>query len=896
MVYTVDEDRKGNIWIATSWGLYYFNGKSFSLAGPLETETTDLLCVQDKVWMATSKGLFIYDKGEIKQVTDSTLASLRVGSLLLLKNGTVLVGTNKGIVSYKNGAFRTFWTWDDPEYIMDMEESADGSIWFCTLEGSTYRYQKEGRLIWFDNSHNMIPRKIIVSNNGDVLVAHDKDFMVFKNGQYTEEFLGQKDKIEPGIITAMQDHENNFWVATVNGLVAIRPTNVKKFIPSEKTITGIRQFNSDSSLYVFSDDKIYAIDNDTLSEVFRFPTRFSGSLSFAEKIGPKDYLLGTSLGGIIEYRNGNYNVYAEEFLPINYATAPDRKQLLIAARNKMMVYEDGELSVTETKGNGELAIVPTCMITSKDGILLGTSSGVYRYDNGEYTNLPLSIPEKQLYINDIYDCKDGTYLLATKSYGLHRVNIKDDVCEVVSTLTTKNGLGTNSIKKILVDGNTVWITAINGVYKISDYFTKPYIVYLNAEDGLLNNSWNFSSLLMDRKGYIYIGGSAGLVRFHKDESFHSSIVQKTYITSITVNNEENYKWDTPDSLILFMGIPARYTFAPNQTSLTFHFTGLNLSHPIRVKYEYVLEGYSKTPVVTGADYASFNSLAPGNYIFKVRSTTNQLFTNEKYAVFPFTIQAPFWQTWWFRIMVSAMLVYLAYAFYQWRLSEQIKKQKAQIKVEKQLSESKILAFQARMNPHFIFNSLNAIQYFMLNNDKLATLNYLSKFARLLRQILDNSIDPKINLEKEIEMLRSYLEMEELRFDNRFSYQIKIAEDLDQTTTDIPGMIIQPFVENAIIHGLLHREEDGGLLKIDFQTNGKQVICIVEDNGVGRQKSAELNARKYTNHRSHGTSIAINRLQLLNDKEQGIINQVTFIDLEENHKPAGVRVIIQIPIL
>ncbi len=217
-----------------------------------------------------------------------------------------------------------------------------------------------------------------------------------------------------------------------------------------------------------------------------------------------------------------------------------------------------------------------------------------------------------------------------------------------------------------------------------------------------------------------------------------------------------------------------------------------------------------------------------------------------------------------------------------------------LKAAKELSDNKLNAFQARMNPHFIFNSLSSIQSLMMNNENEASIDYLSEFSTLMRQILDNSAKNKVLLKTEIAMLRSYIQLEHLRFDC-FTWNIHVGENVNEEMVEVPGMIIQPFVENAILHGLIPRGE-GGDLSISFDSNKKQIICTVEDNGIGREKSAELNSRRRRSHQSHGVNIATNRLTLLNDSKRGIVNNVTYIDKVANGQPTGTKVIIQIPIL
>ncbi len=213
---------------------------------------------------------------------------------------------------------------------------------------------------------------------------------------------------------------------------------------------------------------------------------------------------------------------------------------------------------------------------------------------------------------------------------------------------------------------------------------------------------------------------------------------------------------------------------------------------------------------------------------------------------------------------------------------------------KELSENKLNAFQARMNPHFIFNSLSSIQSLILNNETESSIDYLSEFSILMRQILDNSGQSKVTLKTEIDMLRSYIALEHLRFDG-FSRNITVAGNINEEALHVPGMVVQPFVENAILHGLVSRG-DAGRLDVSFERDEKHVICTVEDNGVGRVRSGEINRKRSRSRQSHGTAIATNRLTLLNDKKKGLVNKVEYTDKMENGIAAGTKVTIYLPIL
>lgn len=204
-----------------------------------------------------------------------------------------------------------------------------------------------------------------------------------------------------------------------------------------------------------------------------------------------------------------------------------------------------------------------------------------------------------------------------------------------------------------------------------------------------------------------------------------------------------------------------------------------------------------------------------------------------------------------------------------------------------------LALRKQMNPHFIFNALNSIQSFILQNDKLTANIYLSKFASLMRKVLENSQYQTVPLEKEIEVLRLYIELEEQRFDNTFSCVWKIAGELDFSDYKIPPLLMQPYIENAIWHGLLHKEGDK-LLLIEITSKEDLLVCSIEDNGIGRVAAMALGKNK-VNHESLGTKITQKRIDLLNSLNQDGIG-VLYVDLKNNKGDyCGTRVELSIPI-
>ena len=222
-------------------------------------------------------------------------------------------------------------------------------------------------------------------------------------------------------------------------------------------------------------------------------------------------------------------------------------------------------------------------------------------------------------------------------------------------------------------------------------------------------------------------------------------------------------------------------------------------------------------------------------------------------------------------------------------------EKEKEKLRRKLLESEHQTLRAQINPHFMFNSLNSIQYFLLRSEKESAHRYLTKFARLMRLIMNNSRFSLVSLREEIESLKLYLELEQLRFGERFTYTFTIDPDLDEMLVQIPPMVLQPYVENAIWHGLLSKER-GGLLSISLEKESEeQILCIIEDNGIGREESQRRKTRKGRKHKSAGMSLIQERLRLIaqaTNKEA----RVTIIDLKETQDQAsGTRVEVLLPL-
>jgi tetratricopeptide (TPR) repeat protein len=215
-------------------------------------------------------------------------------------------------------------------------------------------------------------------------------------------------------------------------------------------------------------------------------------------------------------------------------------------------------------------------------------------------------------------------------------------------------------------------------------------------------------------------------------------------------------------------------------------------------------------------------------------------------------------------------------------------------MRRKISEITQANLRQQMNPHFIFNTLNSIQYYMYQHDKLATNNYLTKFSSLMRKVLENSQHTSIPLRDELDALNLYLELEMIRFKDKFDFTIKVDEDIDTIQFKVPTMLIQPYVENSICHGLMP-SEGKGLIKIDIKLEKEYLACTIEDNGIGREASNDKKINSKKNHSSLGTQIVSSRLELVNAL-YGTSSKTIYTDLKNiDGEPSGTRVEIQIPL-
>jgi hypothetical protein len=343
----------------------------------------------------------------------------------------------------------------------------------------------------------------------------------------------------------------------------------------------------------------------------------------------------------------------------------------------------------------------------------------------------------------------------------------------------------------------------------------------------------------------------------------------------------------------------------NQNVFSFEFAAIYYTNPESNRHFFMLENYNNKWQPAGSDRkASYFNIPPGKYVFRVKAANSKGAWAE--SDLKITITPPWWLTWWFRTSVIILLAATFYLLIRWWLHRKFLLQLERSEREKQLAELnqkatelKMQVLRSQMNPHFIFNSLNSINMFVLENNKQRASEYLFKFSKLVRLILQNSQEAFIPLERELEALQLYLEMESLRFEQRFEYKITVSDNIDTAMLKVPPLMIQPYAENAIWHGLMHLpdrqagKKDRGHLEIEIDTKDEILFYKITDDGIGRKKAAELKSKSASRQKSMGMRITAERIIMLQQQNKTSITITDLVLADGN--PGGTEVLIKIPV-
>ncbi|HVE61042.1 MAG TPA: histidine kinase, partial [Chitinophagaceae bacterium] len=331
-----------------------------------------------------------------------------------------------------------------------------------------------------------------------------------------------------------------------------------------------------------------------------------------------------------------------------------------------------------------------------------------------------------------------------------------------------------------------------------------------------------------------------------------------------------------------------------RNTINLSFSAPEFIFPERIEYAYQLTGVDNDWKYSNyfSRKVNYSNLQPGNYIFRIKAQQGGGDWNVPSKDYTIIITPPYWQTWWFRAIGLLVSIGIIYFMLRLRLQYVRKQERGKVKHEKELLELEAKALRSQMNPHFIFNCMNSIKSLIQQKDEDKAVRYLTTFSKLLRTVLQNSDKREISLFDEIETCRLYTQLESMRFGKKINYVFNIDESIDLKSVKVPALIIQPYIENAIWHGIMPKEE-GGELSVTIQKNNDAICCIIDDDGVGREMSQQNKSRgeEPTPHQSKGVHLTQSRLNLDNTLNERNALVETHDKKDVNGKATGTRVIL-----
>ena len=929
-VYAAIQDAKGYMWFATENGASRYDGvsfKTFTVADGLADNT--IIFVQEdsqkRIWFTPLSGLpSYYYKGKIYPLpVEEKYKKYKTNPFVEDKDGTLWFGTIEGVFKF----YRDNRTVYEKISIVGKGRSVDFIIYGQNVISGTdgqfgFYYntaKKEYRQII--NKNNLLPpaphlytyklsqsflRNIYTVNDNDTIQVLDT--VCFKQLQSIVNYFGDDNKIiflkkdnqrniwtgtfkdglfcfpadypshslplhflkEKTVSSIYIDTENNQWITTIgegiyflpdNGMIAYTSENSKL---SNNKILSMTMDADGAILLGLNVPEINILKNDSIRKINLSNAYLTNRRITALKTGRDGTMwigMDAYLGKITDRKNDKVNLLVNDAMKCIEETPEGG--ILVGTSNTFYYVNNNQAEDYGVKYNIFPARTNALHCDKDSAIWVGTEKGLYKI----YKNKIEYFGNKDLLLSKRITCiksaSKETLVVGTNAYGI--VLLKD---KEILTIQESDGLASDNCKSIFIENeNIFWVATNKGISKVlMDNQKKTTWVIKNytQNDGLISNE---TAEVLKIQDTVWVATSNGLNRFIDKPSSGKPIPTPTYITRIRINSIDT-------------SIQESYNLKTSSNNLVIDFIGLSYKSIGRMLYRYKMEGLDTSWSYTGFTSTQYPSLPTGkNYNFIVSARTTDGIWNAP-AKISFFIAPLFWQTWWFKIGSLLFLVCSTGGIINYRQRKIENKERAKTELNKKIAEMEMKALRSQMNPHFIFNSMNAIQQYITQNDPFTAQRYLAKFAKLIRNILDNSKRSYITIKEEMESISIYLELERMRFENKFDYTISIDPAIDTEDVTIPSMFIQPFIENAIWHGLMHKEGKGNLL-VKLECKGPILVCTIQDDGIGRKKAEKDKENNSKTHKSHGMQITKERLEIFNQQHHNNNLSFNVTDLEDN---------------
>jgi ligand-binding sensor domain-containing protein/two-component sensor histidine kinase len=893
------KDKYGNIWIGTLGHLSKFDGKTFTnFELPSHLSNNFIISIAEhnnSLWVGTEEGvcqfkdnsftyyneqhgitnlhvrdIFSHNKNDLYLITKNGIFKLKNDSSFVRvftnlpnqnfskitqQNNEFIVSTfGNGVYKVKDDSVKNLSTQDGlcNEQVRWLISDSKNQIWVASKSGVSKVFENEVSTYTInDGMVNDNVKVIFEDREGNIWFGTDgSGILKFTSDRIT--YFSQKDLLPSDIVMSIaQDNEENYWIGTYgNGIV-------------KKTTEGVINYTTSNGL---SNNTVWYIYNDSQNRVWIATS--DGVTIFNENkiknISTNNGLISKKVWTINEGNNGNIWLGTLEGISI------------ITKNDSIINFPSGQNSIGESVRG---------IIKYRNTFWFATSNGVYYLNKSTEEFIKKKSPFTKAFCIE-KDHKNNLWVGTDEGLFLFK---DDDFSEIKFS----SDLRSKQIVFLKFDktDNSLWIGTNNGVFQLSlpEFYKNDIIevMHYTKQDGLPSLECNQNAIYIDLEENLWAGTSKGLVKF-SNTKFKSNL--STPILSIRNVRLflENNSWSNfqQDSL----GLPMNLKLNFKQNYLSFDFIGIYHSGPDKVQYKFMLEGLDEGWLpTTDISSATYSNLPHGNYTFKVISSVNDFRTYSE-AKFSFTILTPYYLTWWF-ISISILFgLSILFGVYSFR-----KKARRQKEHTQQLYyRSKMLALEQQtlnssMNRHFIFNSLNSIQYYINTQDRKSANLYLSSFAKLIRKNLDSSESNTVTLEEEIDRLSLYLKLEKMRFTDKFDYTIDIDKSIISEQIKIPAMLLQPFVENSIWHGILPKNEKGSIV-IRVSMIDKELIKFeIIDDGIGIEESIKNKQQKSSDHVSKGMNITKNRLKLIAEMTNKPLEIIGPEEIKDGDKVLGTKV-------
>ena len=448
----------------------------------------------------------------------------------------------------------------------------------------------------------------------------------------------------------------------------------------------------------------------------------------------------------------------------------------------------------------------------------------------------------------------------------------------------KDGLA-GTVYAVIPHRDKLLLSLSNGLQEF-DPATMQFGTFYDHRIGIGNGA-NEHEILSD--GTLAHGTQRALKLYNPDSLKINEELPQPYVSSFSVFDKSWTLKSSPSQ-------PDTVWLSYKQNFFSFEFSAIAFNMAEDIKFQYKLEGIDENwKDGTKRKFAAYTNVPGGDYRFLVRAINNEGNASEEPSVTYLHISTVWWKASWFWAFAFLLFVGIAYLVYKWRIAQVRKEERLKAEYERKLTNVEMSALRAQMNPHFIFNSLNSIEYYIITNEQEKAVDYLSRFSRLIRLILQNSKSTIVPLKDDLEALKLYIEIESMRFDNKFDYEVKMEKGLDPEVLEIPPMLMQPFVENSIWHGLMQKKDGKGKIDLSLRRSNGNLVCLIEDNGIGREAAQLIRSKSASKRKSYGMKITSDRLAMLN-KLAGADASINIFDLKNNDgSAAGTRVELVIPL-